>query len=255
MTRQKRRVPGTTPGAGVTFGPEVLAPVVNIIDDDATVRRLLRGIVEAGGWSTEIYESAENFLVAFRGDRPGCVLLDMRMPGMSGLDLLRELRKRQSILPVIMVTGHGDVSLAVQAMKDGALDFIEKPVTPIRILETVPIAINWSLAELGKRQFRADKERRLSRLTERERQVLDRVVMGEINKKVAKGLGISEKTVEVHRARLMRKLDATSLADLIRIARGEGIPVAEEGAGPEESGVVSPLRLGEVSNGTIRSRK
>lgn len=255
MTRQKRRVPGAMSGGGVTFSPEVLAPVVHIIDDDATVRRLLRGIIEAGGWAADIYESAEAFLAAFRGDRPGCILLDMRMPGMSGLDLLRELKKRQSILPVIMVTGHGDVSLAVQAMKDGALDFIQKPVTPTRILETVPIAINWSLAELGKRQSRADKERRLSRLTERERQVLDRVVMGEINKKVARGLGISEKTVEVHRARLMRKLDATSLADLIRIARGEGIPVAEESVGSEKTATVSPLRPGEASTGTISSWK
>ncbi|MBM3565839.1 MAG: response regulator transcription factor, partial [Alphaproteobacteria bacterium] len=178
---EKRQAPGSV----APLGPEALSPVVHIVDDDPGIRRLLRGIVEAGGWTTELYETAEGFMGAFRPERPGCVLLDMQMPGMSGLDLLRKLKDRNSILSVIMVTGHGDVSLAVQAMKDGALDFIEKPVAAIRILETVPLAVNWSMAELGKRQVHAERERRFARLTERERQVLDRVVMGEINKKVA----------------------------------------------------------------------
>ena len=243
MTRQNKRVSG----GGLGFSPAILSPVVHIVDDDPTVRRLLRGIVESGGWATEIYESAEKFLAAYAGERPGCLLLDMQMPGMSGLELLRMLKDRGSLLSVIMVTGHGDVALAVQAMKDGALDFIEKPVTALRILETVPLAVNWSLAEFGKRQTRAEKERRLSRLTERERQVLDRVVQGEINKKVAKGLGISEKTVEVHRARLMRKLNATSLADLIRIGRGEDAVPPEESLSPEKAAVIQPLHAKDGS--------
>ncbi len=243
MTRQNKRVPGAGLAGGLAFGPGILSPVVHIVDDDSTVRHLLRGIVESGGWDTEVYESAERFLAVYSGERPGCVLLDMRMPGMSGFDLLRELKDRDSVLSVIMVTGHGDVALAVQAMKDGALDFIEKPVAAIRILETVPLAVNWSLAEFGKRRARAEKELRLSRLTERERQVLDRVVQGEINKKVAKRLGISEKTVEVHRARLMRKLNAMSLADLIRIARGEDVAAAEKAPTFGETAAVEPLRI------------
>ena len=247
MTRQNKRVPAVGLAGGLVFAPEILSPIVHIVDDDPTVRRLLRGIVESGGWATEIHESAERFLAAYSGERPGCLLLDMQMPGMSGLELLRELKDRDSLLSVIMVTGHGDITLAVQAMKDGALDFIEKPVTALRILETVPLAVNWSLAEFGKRQTRAEKERRLSRLTERERQVLDRVVQGEINKKVAKGLGISEKTVEVHRARLMRKLNATSLADLIRIARGEDAAAPEDALKSVKAASVEPLQVKDGS--------
>lgn len=146
---------------------------------------------------------------------------------MRGLECLRELKLREAFLPMIMVTAHGDVALAVQAMKDGALDFLEKPITAPQVLKAARLALDWSLAEFGKRRNRADRERRLARLTPRERQVLDRVVLSEINKRVAKRLGISEKTVEVHRARVMSKLGAKSLADLIRIVRGEEHPESD----------------------------
>ncbi len=227
--------------------PEAFVSKVHIVDDDPTIRRLLRGIVEAGDWRAEVYESAERFLAAFRVDWPGCVLLDMRMPGMSGLDCLREMKKREILPPVIMVTGHADVELAVQAMKDGALDFLEKPVSVPRVLEVVRGAVERSMAEFGMRRNRAKLKRRLATLTPRERQVLDRIVRGEINKAVAKRLGISEKTIEVHRARVMSKLDAKSLADLIRIVRGEEFSDSEAADANRVVAEVLPLQAKAVS--------
>lgn len=246
MPRQNHRVGVQAEKAGETGqedrGPEAVVTTVYVVDDDPVVRRLLRGIVEAVGWRAEVHESAEKFLAAFPTDGPGCVLLDMRMPGMSGLDCLREMTRRETLLPVIMVTGHGDVELAVQAMKDGALDFLEKPVAAPRVLEVVRGAIERSLAAYGERRDRAKRERRLASLTPRERQVLDRIVRGEINKSVAKRLGISEKTVEVHRARVMSKLDAKSLADLIRIVRGEDVSDPDPAVSDGTAAVVLPLR-------------
>ena len=198
-----------------------LRPAVHIVDDDPLICKVLVAIVESGGWHASVHGSAESFLADHRDAGPGCVLLDMRMPGMNGLDCLRELKKRDSAYPVVMVTAHADVELAVRAMKDGALDFLEKPVTAARVLEIVGRAIGLSQAEHGTRENRAKTTRLLAALTPRERQVLNRITRGEINKAVAKHLGISEKTVEVHRARVMSKLNAKSLADLIRIVRGE----------------------------------
>ncbi len=206
-------------------------PLVHIVDDDPLICKVLVAIVEAGGWHAEVFDSAEHFLADDHNGRPGCVLLDMRMPGMNGLDCLRELKKRKTALPVVMVTGHADVELAVKAMKEGALDFFEKPVTAARVLEVVRHAIDLSLVEHGLRANRARTERLLSALTPRERQVLEHISRGEINKAVARHLGISEKTVEVHRARVMTKLNAKSLADLIRIVQGEG-PTGEETSPP-----------------------
>jgi len=204
-------------------GPETPSlPLIHIVDDDPLICKVLVAIVEAGGWRTAVHHSAEVFLAGHRDGCPGCVLLDMRMPGMNGLDCLRELKKRNSALPVVMVTGHADVELAVKAMKEGALDFFEKPVTAARVLEVVRHAVDLSLAEHGSRANRAKTERLLAALTPRERQVLQRICRGEINKAVARHLGISEKTVEVHRARVMSKLNAKSLADLIRIVQGDG---------------------------------
>jgi FixJ family two-component response regulator len=223
-------------------------PVVHIVDDDPLICKVLEAIVEAGGWRAGIHGSAERFLAAYRDDEPGCVLLDMRMPGMNGLDCLRELKKRESAHPVVMVTAHGDVELAVQAMKDGALDFLEKPVTAARVLEVVERAIKLSMAQQGLRENREKTERLLAALTPRERQVLHRITRGEINKAVAKHLGISEKTVEVHRARVMSKLNAKSLADLIRIVRGEG--TADPEPDPTDADAppanVLPLRASSV---------
>jgi len=246
MKRRKKQVDGPTERAAENSvedqGPKALVSRVHIVDDDPVIRRLLGGIVEAGGWRAEVHDSAEGFLAAFRADWPGCVLLDMRMPGMNGLDCLREMKKRETLLPVIMVTAHADVELAVQAMKDGALDFLEKPVAVPRVLEVVRGAVERSLAEFGVRRIRAKREVRLASLTPRERQVLDRIARGEINKSVAKRLGISEKTVEVHRARVMSKLDAKSLAELIRIVRGEEFSDPAPAGSDSTAAVVLPLR-------------
>lgn len=250
MTGRKKPAGEPVERSGETISdsqiPETFVPRIRVVDDDPAIRKLLKGIVEAGGWRAEVYESAERFLAGFRVDQPGCVLLDMRMPGMSGLDCLREIKKHQALVPVIMVTGHADVELAVQAMKDGALDFLEKPVTVSRVLDVVRGAVERSVAEFGVRRTRAKLERRLATLTPRERQVLDRIVRGEINKAVAKRLGISEKTVEVHRARVMRKLDAKSLADLIRIARGEDLSEAAPADADRPAAEVLPLRAKTV---------
>ncbi len=223
-------------------GPEAVVTKVHVVDDDHISRKLLQRLVEAGGWRAEVYESAESFLAALHPDGPGCVLLDMRMPGMNGLECLREIKRRDAILAVIMVTGYGEVELAVEAMKGGALDFLEKPITAQRVLEAVRAAIERSWEAHSERRARAGRERSLARLTPRERQVLDRIVRGEINKSVAKRLGISEKTVEVHRSRVMSKLDAKSLADLIRIARGEKPSEADEAGPAPASAVVLPLK-------------
>jgi two-component system, LuxR family, response regulator FixJ len=221
-------------------GPEAVVTKVHVVDDDPISRKLLQRLVEAGGWRAEVYESAENFLAALHPDGPGCVLLDMRMPGMNGLECLREIKRRDAILSVVMVTAHGEVELAVEAMKNGALDFLEKPVTAQRVLEAVRAALDLSWEAYGVRRDRTRRERSLARLTPRERQVLDRIVRGEINKSVAKRLGISEKTVEVHRSRVMSKLDAKSLADLIRIVRGEKPAETDEAGAP--AAVVLPLK-------------
>ena len=223
-------------------------PIIYIVDDDPIICKTFVAIIETGGWRSSVHGWAESFLAGHRDDFPGCVLLDMRMPGMNGLDCLRELKKRGSALPVVMVTGHGDVELAVRAMKDGAIDFLEKPVRAARFLKVVGQAIELSLAEHCLRADRTKTEKLLGALTPRERQVLDRIARGEINKAVAKHLGISEKTVEVHRARVMTKLNAKSLADLIRIVRGED--PTESGGIPAESprpiAEVLPLWAGSV---------
>ncbi|MEK7246657.1 MAG: response regulator [Pseudomonadota bacterium] len=246
MTRRKTPVDGPTEEAEKIApddrGPAAVVTKVHIVDDDPISRMLLQRIVEAGGWRAEVHESAELFLAALRADGPGCVLLDMRMPGMNGLDCLREIKRRDSLLTIVMVTGYGEVEFAVEAMKGGALDFLEKPIAVRQVLEAVRVALDRSWAAYGERRARAGRERSLARLTPRERQVLDRIVRGEINKAVGKRLGISEKTVEVHRARVMSKLDAKSLADLIRIVRGEELS-ATDGAGSDgAAAVVLPLK-------------
>ena len=241
----RRKNPGGTSNTDgglprpVDVDRSALVSRVYIVDDDPILRQLLKGIVDAGGWRVELHQSAEDFLAAVSLDGPGCVLMDMRMPGMNGLECMHELKRRAIDLPTIMVTGHADVELAVQAMKIGACDFLEKPVVVAQVLEIVQGAIKRSEAEFVLRRVQAERERRLSSLTPRERQVLDRIVLGEINKSVAKRLGISEKTVEVHRARVMSKLGADSLADLIRIARDNEDPATP--SAPEPTGEVVVL--------------
>lgn len=198
-------------------GPE---PVVFIVDDDDAVRRFLSGLIESVELPVEAYASARDFLAAYEPGRPGCLVLDVRMPGMSGLELQRELAERAIDLPVIVLTGHGNVQVAVHAMKAGAVDFVEKPFDNELLLDRIQKAVAESVRADGERVKRNEIANRMRLLSPRERQVLDLVVAGETNKGVARHLDISERTVEIHRANVMRKMRARSLADLVLMAAG-----------------------------------
>ncbi len=192
-------------------------PTVFVIDDDKAVRHFLRGLIASVNLRVEAFTSAQEFLAAYRSSLPGCLLLDIRMPGMSGLELQQELSVRGIDLPVIVLTGHGNVQVAVHAMKAGAVDFIEKPFNNELLLDRVQQAVAKSVDTYENRIKRDEILNRRKLLTPRERQVLDLVVAGESNKGIARHLHISEKTVEIHRANVMGKMQAKSLADLVKI--------------------------------------
>jgi two-component system, LuxR family, response regulator FixJ len=190
--------------------------VVHIVDDDEGVRKSLAFLLSSAGLPVRLYDSATAFLAALAGIHGGCLITDMRMPDMTGLELLRELRAKAMSLPAIVITGHGDVPLAVEAMKAGAVDFIEKPFEEQAILDAVRAALERCSGEGdGDRVAVAGK---LALLSERERQVLDGLISGHPNKTIAHELGISPRTVEVYRANLMAKMQAKSLSELIRMA-------------------------------------
>jgi two-component system response regulator FixJ len=193
---------------------------IHVVDDDDAVRDSLQAMLEAEGFAVEVFADARSLLEAYRPMARGCYLVDVRMPGMDGLELLAELSRRPDAAPVIMITGHGDVPLAVEAMKIGAADFIEKPFTSDTIMAGIRTALaiqQRSPAPTG------DVGRRLTRLTEREREVLEQLVIGRANKETARLLGISPRTVEIHRARVMEKMQAESLAHLVRLAIAAGV--------------------------------
>ena len=189
---------------------------VVIIDDDEAVLDSLRVLLEAEGLEVETFDRAAAFLTRVAGPPPGCLVTDVRMPDMDGLELLRALAVRGPLPPVIVITGHGEVPLAVQAMRLGARDFIEKPFDPLTMLASVRDALSAAATPAAT----ADPEirRRLERLTPREREVLEQLVIGRSNKMIARKLGISPRTVEIHRARVMDKMGARSLADLVRMS-------------------------------------
>ena len=189
---------------------------IYIIDDDEALRDSLVWLLESSGYRVAAYESAEAFLAAYTAAMTGCLVLDVRMPGMSGLELFEELRARHCTLPVIFITGHGDVPMAVSAVKKGAVDFIEKPFGDRDMLGLIEQCLAAELAGRLKRRLEADTARRLDHLTQREREVLDLIILGKLNKQIADVLGISIKTVEVHRARVMEKMGAHSLAELVQ---------------------------------------
>lgn len=192
--------------------------VLYLVDDDPAVLRSLHALVSAHGLESVAFRSAEAFLEGYDPNRPGCVLLDIKMPGMSGLQLQEVLKERGSKMPVIIITGHGDVPAAVQAMKNGAANFIEKPLNIETLLESIETVVSGLSNNPRPPVPQEEVMRRISSLTNREREVLDHLVLGKINKQIANDLGISRRTVEVHRARLQRKMGARSLADLIRLA-------------------------------------
>lgn len=195
---------------------------VIIIDDHKSVRNSLRALLESDGFLAIEYATAEEFLAEGSPPSGDCLVVDINMPGMSGLELQQELRRRNMRMPLIIVTGHADVRLAVQAMKAGAVDFLEKPFDDVSMLA----AIHRAIAEGRPTKANSDDVLQaatlLALLTERERDVLNRLTLGESNKLVAQHLGISPRTVEIHRAHLQQKLNARSLADLVRIVRLSG---------------------------------
>jgi len=190
-----------------------------IVDDDAAVREGLQALLAAKGFAVECFKSAEDFLAAIDPGRGGCVVADVRMPGMSGLDLQREMKRRNLTLAIIIITGHGDVPLAVAALKAGAVDFLEKPFDADAILASVDEALRRAAPTSAAAEIdRAALAARVKELSAREREVMDLVVAGHPNKVVAHRLGIAVRTVEIHRARVMEKTGARNLSELVRLS-------------------------------------
>ena len=192
-------------------------PRVHVVDDDEAMRDSLKWLLESRGLKVELYASGEEFLQAFDNGFCGCLVLDVRMPGISGLDLYEQLRERACTLPVIYITGHGDVPMAVSALKKGATDFIEKPFNDQDMLGLIESCMEQDRAAAARRAERASVAQRLDSLTQRENEVLGLVVGGKLNKQIADELGISIKTVEVHRSRVMQKMGANSVAELVQL--------------------------------------
>ena len=198
-------------------------PLVYIVDDDEAIRRSASFMLKTSGFRVSSYDSGTAFLKAARSLEPGCVLLDIRMPGPDGLEVQRTLRDSGLLLPVVIMTGHGDVSLAVQAMKAGAVDFIEKPFERPVLLGALEVARGRLAKEAAASSREQDAEARLNVLTARERDVLGGLANGLPNKTIAYDLGISPRTVEIHRANLMEKLGARSLSETLRLAFAAGL--------------------------------
>jgi two-component system response regulator TtrR len=194
------------------------ASTVYIVDDDEAVRDSLRWLLEANTYRVKAFASAEAFLAEYRDDQPGVLIVDVRMPGMSGLQLQEELLARNSPMPVVFITGHGDVPMAVNTMKKGAVDFLEKPFNETDLRQIVSRMFEIANDNLHKLQVQREHDAMLARLTAREQQVLERIVAGRLNKQIADDLGISIKTVEAHRANIMEKLQVTTVADLMKVA-------------------------------------
>lgn len=197
-------------------------PKIHIIDDDAAMRESLAFLLDVSGYRPVLHESANSFLEEVSSEGSNCAISDIRMPGMNGIELVRRLRSQGSPCQVILITGHGDVALAVEAMKAGAVDFIEKPFEDTRILEAIRSVLDMPSAFEGDTAKR-DAEARLSELSPRERDVLCGLVAGKINKVIAHDLGISPRTVEVYRANLMAKTGARTMSDLMRVALAAGL--------------------------------
>jgi len=197
--------------------------IVHVIDDDEAVRHSLAFLLATAGIDVQTYDSATGFLDVAPELNAGCIITDVRMPELSGIDLLRRLRELKLAVPVIVITGHGDVPLAVEAMKIGAIDFLEKPFDEEVLLASVRFALNAVDREQKREAERSEIEGRLAGLSNRERDVLEGLVAGHANKQIAYDLGISPRTIEIYRANLMTKMRAASLSDLVRMALITGI--------------------------------
>ena len=195
----------------------MLRPTIFVVDDEGPVREAMRELLQEEGWAVEVYSSGEAFLEAYRPGREGCLVVDARMPRMSGLELLERLKTEGGGLPAIMITGHADIRLAVRAMKAGAMAFLEKPVQYDELVVNIERALELTRNSAALSSLREAAARRIAGLTSRERQVVEMVVEGNPNKQIAYVLGISQRTVETHRATAMKKLGARTLSELIHL--------------------------------------
>jgi two-component system, LuxR family, response regulator FixJ len=194
-----------------------IVPAVYVVDDDDGMRRALDTLLSTVGYKTAVFSRPSEFLANFKADAPGCLVLDIRMPDMSGLEVQQHLNRMGSMLPVIFITGHGDVPMAVQAMKEGAYEFIQKPFRDQDLLDRINHALRQDAENRSIVARRAEVQHRLESLTPRERQVMDMVVDGAANKVIAIDLSLSERTVEIHRAKVMEKMGARSVAHLVKL--------------------------------------
>lgn len=202
--------------------PEPCAPTIYVVDDDEAMRHSLAFLLSSLGRSVETYPSAEAFLASWTSGHPGCLVLDVRMPGLSGLDLQAVLNDRGAALGIVFISGHGDIPMAVRAMRAGAIDFLEKPFNDQVLLDHVTVALRRSAADCARRAVASRMRSRMESLTARERAVMELVWAGRANKQIAYDLDISIKTVEVHRAHVMEKMGAASAADLTRLLMAAG---------------------------------
>ncbi|MBW8327724.1 MAG: response regulator [Thiobacillus sp.] len=206
-----------TPESGVT---------VFVVDDDAAVRRSMMRLLRSAGWSAEAFASAGDFLERAPITGPGCVLLDVNMPGMTGLELQDRMAGAGIMLPVVFLTGKGDIPMSVRAMKHGAVDFLVKPVEEDDLFQALELAIRRQADEAADRRQRDSILARLALLSDREREVLERVIQGRLNKQIAYDLGIVEKTVKAHRGRIMEKMQAHTIAELVHLCDTAGIDLS-----------------------------
>jgi len=204
------------------------SPIVFVVDDDPSVRRAIKRLVESVGLQVELFGSAREFLRSERSNAPSCLVLDIRLPGLSGLDFQRELADANIHIPIIFITAHGDIPMTVRAMKAGAVEFLTKPFRDQDLLDAIHLGLERDRAHRQREAEIAVLRSRLESLTPREREVLPWVVAGLLSKQIADAIGATEATVKVHRSQLMRKMGANSLADLVRMAEKIGIQAPKQ---------------------------
>jgi FixJ family two-component response regulator len=205
--------------------------VIAVVDDDASVRQGLERLIRSLGWTAETFVSAQEFLARAWTEPPACIVLDLQLPGVSGLDLQKRMAEIGLKTPIVFLTGHGNIPSSVQAMKAGAIEFLTKPFDEQDLLRAIQEAVERDLRAREEHASKRDLQRRYESLTTREQEVMVQVISGRLNKQIAAEMSITEDTVKFHRGRIMRKMEADSLADLVRMAQGLGIRSVERPAG------------------------